>query len=501
LKPYLGKPITKTALKKMQRDLILLCRQLDRPWVDAYYPQQEIKNHVAQIMVYEGRVGKISAVFTGRKWFSDKFITDNIHLRTGDAISQKQLMADVNRINATDPQFLEVNIDAKQGKFTEEGTANTDIDVLVKDRFPLRVFTGYDDYGVKALGENRLFAGLNYGNAWGLAHQFNYQYTTDWQFDHLRSHSASYVAPLPWGHTFTVYGGYSDLNADLSKLSVSPLFRSSGDAYQISARYAMPLPEWGKLNQVISLGYDFKYANTPLLFNEIALNSFRAAVDQFVANYHARLPDPLGYSDLSATAYYSPGGMLGPNTTADFRTFKPDESDLKDNYYYGHLNAERGFALPWNSLLKFAAGYQAASGGLLPSEQMYLGGDQLLRGYPENVVGGDRGWNGTVELHTPIIRTSNITRQKNVPGVDGDTLEAFGFYDYGEVQSSGYQALEQHYYLESAGAGLNLHVSQNLAVNFVYGFELKDLPVQTGAVSSSLAHGHSRAMVSATLSF
>ena len=81
---------------------------------------------------------------------------------------------------------------------------------------------------------------------------------------------------------------------------------------------------------------------------------------------------------------------------------------------------------------------------------MYLGGEQLLRGYPENVVAGDEGWNATAELHTPVIRTSNITRQEYLPGVNGDTLEVFGFYDYGSVRPSGSDPGTYRYYLESA---------------------------------------------------
>jgi hemolysin activation/secretion protein len=507
LQPYLGKPLSQAELKLMQRDLIMLCRKLDRPWVDAFYPQQEIQNHVAQIMVYEGRLGKVSAVYwpfnhPGTKWYSEKFITNSIHLKPGDPISQKKLVADLDHLNAAAPQFLEANLDVKQGRFKQDGSASTDIDVLVKDRFPLRVFTAYDDYGVKTLGENRLSIGLNYANLWGLAHQFNYLYTTDWDFDHLRSHNASYVAPFSWGHSLTLFGGYTDLNADLSKVLPSALLRSSGKVYQISARYTMPMPKLGKLDQIVALGYDFKYANTPLEFDEEALSSFHAAVDQFVLNYHAHLPDALGSTDLSASGNYSPGSLAGPNTTTDFRTLAPDNApDLKADYYYGRLSAERDFALPWNSLLKLLGGYQASSGRLLPSEQMYLGGDQLLRGYPENVVAGDAGWNATAELHTPIIRTGNITRQENLPGVNGDTVEIFGFYDYGSVRPSGSDAGTYRYSLQSAGAGLNLHISQNLVVNFAYGFELNPLHVSAGSISPAQAQGRSRALVSATLSF
>jgi hemolysin activation/secretion protein len=134
-----------------------------------------------------------------------------------------------------------------------------------------------------------------------------------------------------------------------------------------------------------------------------------------------------------------------------------------------------------------------------------LGSESLLRGYPEDVVSGDRGWYTTAEVHTPIIpsfltgtNNINITGQKNLPGTSGDTLEIFGFYDYGEVRASGFAPGQQGDYLESCGAGLNLRISQNLSVNFAYGFEIKKLP---SSVSASLAKDKSRALISATLAW
>jgi hemolysin activation/secretion protein len=328
-------------------------------------------------------------------------------------------------------------------------------------------------------------------------------------FDHLRSHTASYIVPFSWGHSLSLFGGYSDLNADLSEVAPSPDLRSSGKAYQISTRYSIPLPQWGKLDQVIALGYDFKYANTPLLFNQVALNSFRAAIDQFVVSYTGRLPDPLGYSDLSASGFYSPGNMLGPNSTSDFRTFSPGAENLTANYYYGHVNAERGFFLPLRSTLELKGGYQASSERLLPSEEWYLGGDQVLRGYAENVVAGSDGYNLTAEWHLPIFpnwtfmgtNQPNITRQQNLPGINGDTLEFYSFYDYGAVRPSGEES--ERYYLESVGAGLKLTINQNLAVNFAYGFGLKRLPESAPqGAPTPLLDGHRRgALISATLSF
>ena len=137
VKPYLGKPISKDALKRLQRDSDPCCAQAwtARGWMPIIRSRQ-IKNHVAQIMVYEGRVGKISVVYwpfnhPSKKWYSEKFITNNIHFKPGDPISQKKLMAGSWKFYqpSAAPQFLEANLDKsnKAGRFKPDGTANTDI--------------------------------------------------------------------------------------------------------------------------------------------------------------------------------------------------------------------------------------------------------------------------------------------------------------------------------------------------------------------------------------
>jgi len=510
---FLGKPLTLTALDRLQVNLIRTCRQLDRPVVDVYYPQQEIIDGVVQIVIYEGKVGHVNVIHLDGKWFNDAYITNHIHLTPGDSISQKQLLHDLDRVNR-DPQFLEVSAVYKQGDFSETNSGSTDIDLTAKERFPLRVFAGYDDYGLKVLGENRMFGGFNYGNLFGVGDQLNYQYTTDIQLSYLQAHTASFIDPLPWGHTLMIYGGYNDVRADLSKIGFSSL-HNSGYTYQASLRYIVPLPHitvpqsvaWlldvgsylaggdVELEHDISVGYDFKSADTAIEFGKVTFTPFAADIDQFTLGYRALLRDRIGYSQLNLNGYYSPGEFPGRNTDADFSSF---HTGLKSDYYYGRAEGERGFNLPWGLWLRGRGGYQNSSTGLLPSEQLYLGGYAMLRGYPEDIESGDQGYYASAELHSPLIRTSNLTGQKNLPGQpDGDILDIFGFYDYGAVDrirpdTSSYVSLD------SAGAGLSYHVSQNLKVDFSYGFQLEHLPPST---LPALSKDHSRAHISATLAF
>ena len=493
----LGKPLTLSALDRLQVDLIRLCRKLDRPVVDVYYPQQEILDGVVQIIIYEGKVGHVNVVHltTTNRWFNDAYLTNHIHLKPGDSISQEKLLHNLEKLNR-DSQFLEVSAAYKQAKFSQTNTGSTDIDLTAKERFPLRVFAGYDDYGLKVLGENQMFAGFNYGNLFGVGDQLNYQYTTDIQLSYLQSHTASFIDPLPWGHTLMIFGGYNAVDANLSKIGFSNLgLKNNGYTYQTSLRYIVPLPHWGGLDHDISVGYDFKSADTVIIYNQPSPPAFAADVDQFTLSYRALLRDRIGSSQLILSGYYSPGDFPGRNTDTDFSSF---HGGLKSDYCYGRAEGVRIFNLPWGLSLQGKGVYQDANTGLLPSEQLYLGGYGVLRGYPEDIESGDQGYYATVELHSPLIRTSNLTRQKNLPGLpDGDILDVFGFYDFGAVDAVRPNT-SSYVSLDSAGAGLSYHVSQYLKVDFSYGFQLKHLPSIT---PQELSKDHSRAFVSATLAF
>jgi hemolysin activation/secretion protein len=503
LSRFLGKPLTPTAMTNLQVDLILLCRHLDRPIVDVFYPgdSQEIVDATVQVMVYEGKFDHVVVKHETKVWFNDSIITNRLHLNHGDSISQRQLLKDVGRMNLN-PVFREVDAGYEPGEWSEDGHGTTTVDLDVKERFPLQVFGGYDDYGLRILGENQVFGGFTYGNLFGADQQFTYKYTTDIELDRLQAHTASYVVPLPWwGNNLTISGGYTSVKPDFAAIDHPEVSLTNGWTYQISLRYLIPLPGWFGLNQDISFGYDFKSASTPVQVLDSTIAEYKADIDQFAVDYRAYLRDGIGFSQFTGSGYYSPGDLLGRNSDKDFATFGPG---LKSDYYYGRIEGIRAFNLPLGLQLRGRAGLQEASTALLPSEQLYLGGYSILRGYPESVVSGDTGWYASAELHSPLIRTGNLTREHNVPNVNGDMLDIFGFFDTGSVQpidanlglvAPGTPATIS---LDSAGGGLSWRIGGNFQATGSYGYQLKDLPSGTPA---PLTKAKGRFDISATLSF
>ena len=461
LQPYFGKPVSLRTLKEMQRKIVLFCREHDRPLVDVIVPNQEVKNGVVQMVLIEGRLGNITVKNEGTKWFKDEVITRGIRAASGDLIREKQLLSDVNWMNRN--PFREVSLAFKQG----ERPGLSDLQLQVEDRFPLRVFAGYEDTGSRITGEDRLVAGFNWGNVFGLDHQLNYQFTTDPDFKTLTANSGSYVIPLPWRHVLTVFGSHVDITAETTATNVS----QTGLNYQGSLRYSIPLPLLNKYQHEFFIGFDYKHNKNDLLFRSSAatlpISDTKTDVNQLAAGYSSLLTDRWGHTSLGVQGYYSPGGLYGKN---DDSAFDAEHKGAKSSYLYGRVTAERITRLPWDFSWVLRLTGQDADGNLVASEQLGVGGFSSVRGYDEREVNGDRGFYMNNELRAPPFSLLRIFGKAKL----ADQLQFLGFWDYGLAENKDPLSNESTAHLQSVGGGLRYTVNRYLSVRFDYGIQLMD---------------------------
>lgn len=488
LAPYLGRPAQLKTLKAIQRDVILYCRKNDRPLVDVIVPaNQEVNtnNGIVQLVVIEGRVGKISVKNDGKKWFKDESISKLIRLQPGDPISEKKLLADIDWLNRN--PFREVSPGFRQG----DQAGLSDLQLDVRDRIPLRVFAGYEDTGTEATGRDRLLAGFNWGDAFMLGHQLNYQYSTDSSFDKLKAHSLSYLVPLPWRHNLSFYGTYVDINVPVSGGADSTALN-----YQGAVRYSVPLPMTRSYQHEAFIGLDFKHNETDLLFGGTSLGNLgtEAEVAQLVLGYNSSLSDTWGRTSMGLQGFYSPGGLTDKNDDLSFGGSSSTNSvetgqhqGAKADYFYGRLTIERATRLPWDFSWIIKGGAQAASGNLIPSEQLGVGGYNTVRGYDEREANGDRGFVVSTELRTPAMTVLGRFPKWKVD----DQLQFLAFMDYGITSDNIDPSLgtsETTSHLHSVGGGLRYTISRYLSVRFDYAWQLHDSGSPAPSDYSSRAH-------------
>ncbi len=450
IEPYLGEPLRQSGLKRLLTTVNLYYAAHDKPFVNVSAPGQDVTDGVLRILVVEGRVERVKV--EGNRYFSDDQYLAALGLNPGDPLQKSHLDANIAWINRN--PFRAAAVVAAPG----ESFGGTNLIVRANERYPLRVYANADNTGSPNTGEERLGVGVNWGNAFGLGHQLNYQLTTSTDFDRSIGHSASYVVPLPWHHLLTFSGAWSRINADM------PVdFDSQGTSWQTAFRYEVPLPalSW---EHSIQAGADFKRSDNNLEFGGIPVTDNTTDIVQAVLAYRLSTDDNYGRTGLATTVVYSPGSLGNRNET---RYFDVSRWGAESDYSYARLDLDRLTRLPANFAWHLTASLQVASGNLLGSEQLALTGTYGARGYGENDSFSDRGYLIRNELLLPVVNASS-------PSV---RLQPLVFHDY--AQGSNKRLLpgeRDRTTLSSAGLGGRMSLGQSCELRFAYGWQLHALP-------------------------
>jgi hemolysin activation/secretion protein len=453
--PYLGRPLTLGALNRLTRDAVLYFRQHGRPVVDVLVPEQNISTGTVQILVVEGRLGTVRV--EGNQWFTAAQISAAVRAQRGAVIVGVPLLEDLVWINQN--PFRQVDLVFSRG----DQPGETDVILRTRDRYPLRLYVGYEDSGNALTGFDRVIAGVNWGNVFGRDEQLNYQLSASPDFKKLVAHSGSYLIPLTrLRHTLTFFASYAASRPELPGGS----FALDGRTWQLGARYRVPLPARGAWTQAFIAGVDFKRSNNNLSFGGTQVFALENDVVQAIAAFSASHPDKHGTTTGELTFALSPGGLTSGDHT---RAYEAARSFARPDYAYARLEIERLTKLPAGLTWITRGTAQLATANLLGSEQLGLGGASNLRGYEEREANGDDGFMLVNELHAPPHN------------VAGGRLDPLVFLDYGLVAS--HQPLPgepSNLTLASAGIGLRYNLGGHFNLRADYGWQLKASGVSDG---------------------
>ncbi len=463
----IGKPLTPELLQEIKRTIITYYRAQGRPVVTVLIPEQDISDGVIEVIIIEGRLGKI--VCKGNRWFSDKIIQNFLDIEPGDIITNDTLLTDATWMNRN--PFRRTDILFTPGE--EFGT--TDIELITHDRFPVKFYAGGDNTGNDATGNERWFAGFNWGNAFFCDHQLNYQYTTSSDFHDFQSHTVNYYAPLSWRHILILFGGYGTVHPDLEvKDHDFGDFKSHGHSAQASLRYQIPIGKLyrSKLLEVVA-GFDFKNTNNNLEFigsasndddDEMAIPIITKSVNitQLVAGVNWGKETGHHRFSFSTDIFWSPGKILPHQSNEDFENLRPG---AKNRYVYGRATLGDVYNFPSDFSISALLRGQLASQNLLPSEQYGLGGFNTVRGYNEREVNVDNAFIFNFELRSFPVHLL----KKSI----GDELIILGFVDYAVGGNHKTFHDEKHStFLLGAGPGLRYTINPYLSVRVDWGFKL-----------------------------
>jgi len=459
IEPFLGRPVSMAALMRIRRITMIYYQQHDRPFVEVAIPEQDITTGVVQLVVYEATAGTMTV--TGNRHFRDGLFLRRVRFPTGEPIRASHIVADIDGLNRN--AFRTVRPVFSPGK--QPGTS--DLELQVADRFPLRVFTGFENSGSRSTGRGRLLGGFNWGNAFGLDHELSYQVMADSTWHRSRSHSLVYRAPLPNGHMVVLNGSVSEYSSPAGNG-----MDQDGDSWEIGGRYVVPLPAVGSWRHQVGGGFNWKSYDSDLQFGGATVFANTVRIAQFAFDYSGSAPDDLGATSLAVSLYASPGWF---HDSDDKDHFTAARAETDPEYLYATASLQRQWALPWRMSLVNRLAAQVASDRLQSSEQFGVGGYTSVRGYDERVANGDQGLFASIELRSPEWLLGTLSRGRTL----ASSLQLLAFCDYGVATARDQQPGERaSLNLLGTGLGLRYRMGDHVDLRCDYAWPLRDIPFE-----------------------
>ncbi len=451
---FLNRPLTRQGMIDLKYEILLYYRRWGRPIVTIEIPQQKITGGILQIVVVEGKLGKVTV--EGNQYFQSESFHDSIRLQKGEPIDSNILITDLDWINRN--PFRQVDAIYTPGEIA--GT--TDIRLLAVDRRPYRFYAGADNTGFDETNNTRLFVGTNWGNVFDLGHILSVQATAAPNIDRFWSLTGHYTVPLPWRDVWTFYGGYSHVHGDLNR----PGCRNSGYAAQASTRYNWILPPRLAYLSDLIFGFDFKRTDNNIEFGGERVYRQSVNLTQLVFGYNGGYGNGPLKASFSFELLWSPGGWLPQQSDSDYSNVR---FGAKSSYIYGRFTLAPILVLPNKFSASLTLRGQLSSQNLLPSEQAGLGGYDTVRGYKEREVNVDNAFLASMELRSPSY---TLLRKKDF----NNLIQLLLFLDYavGRDVRTKMGAPKSHYLL-GAGPGVRYDIASYLAFRGDFGFQLKKL--------------------------
>lgn len=430
----------------------------------AYLAPQKVQDGNIIINIMEGKYGNVTV--TGNKWnrtsyLNNQFLRDK-YIEPGSLLNVNDIRESLKEMNASGYMTGAISLEDN-----EESAELTDLELTVKDRFPLDFDFRWDDMGTSYTGLHRaiFFAGLY--NLTGFGDQL---YSTTTLARHSFGQGVMYSVPLTATKETKLNVGYSYSSA--SPAGAFEVLDLESKSHNLFFSISRRLVKTDNYKLYGDIGFDLRNTESTWLggldlykyrSRNVKLN-LTSIKDDFYGKWFANVGTSVGLNWFGATNSLD----MGMDTTGSFRDSIPSNRGWKITG-----NLARIQVLPFRSTAIIQAKGQWANRALLPSERMSFGGMSTVRGYEETFFLKDYGAAGSVELRFPVPFLRMVLPEK-LHFID-DSIRLAGFYDIGwfgnrHVSNDGPD------YIMSVGGGAILKLTRYLSANVYIGVPIGNKP-------------------------
>jgi len=423
----IGEAVSLRSLEALGTKLEAAMKASGRPFMHATFPDQEITSGIIAIRICEAHAGKV--LMSGRPAFGLKFAADAFRTTPGQPLDEGQILADLEWLNENPLRRASIS-------YADGATPETlDLTLKLRASKPWRLYAGIDNQLSDRLGDERLFAGFQYGDVFGLDHRLTTQFTTALDVERLKGISGSYEIPLPDRTLLQLSAGYSEVDSP-----TAGLIDQSGRYSRIALDYRVPLPRWNGLSHEWRAGLELRenaYDFPSGLEREVRFF-------QIEAGWKGRLTDRFGSTRVDASLHYAPGhGILGSDDQ-DFIALGGSGAES----LIAQLEAERTWSLDEAGQIFGKMKAQWSDSSLLSSDQFAASGATRVRGFDETKGYADNGLIMTLEWQSPFWHAG-----------DAGDFQALTFLDAGFLDSHKGNEGSQ---LASVGVGVRWRLGEHL---------------------------------------
>ena len=400
------------------------------PLAKAYIPPQTIAGGIVQVMVVEGRIGRLN--IEGNKNYSSAFIRR--YLTAGNDAEPMTIDRLEKGLMILNSDFTDLKVTANFTTGAEPGT--TDINVKVEDRTPVHVTLTSNNYGSELVSRYRFGAQAEWVNALIPGGYLMAGGTIGNQIDNMKVFSGSYEFPVNSVGTrvgMSVLDGNFDIGKAFKDLGIHNE-ETSGDLY-ISHPFVKSRMS-GLTGKLGLRAAEAKY----YLMNEISKHDHTSVVYLQLNSDHVSLG---GKSFGVFTISKGLGGALGGTKVED-----PLSSRINASNDFTRFNLDLARYQPVSDMASamLRVSGQWTGDSLLADEEWLIGGVNSVHGYALGEASGDKGYNASLSFRLNPLKNKEV-------------LQLATFIDHGYAYKKYIQAgSKQTTELTGVGFGVSSHL-------------------------------------------
>lgn len=435
----IGQPVSLRYLDALESKLEAALKVGGKRFWQVTFPDQEITSGIIAVRIAEPRAGKV--LLSGRPAFGLAFAANAFRTAPGQPLDEGRILDDLEWLNENPMRRASIS-------YSDGAEPDTlDLTLRIRASKPWRVYAGIDNQLSDRLGDERLFAGVQYGDVFGLDHRMTTQITAALDVERLRGISGSYEIPLPDRALLQLSAGHTEVDSPSAGL-----IDQSGRYSRIALDYRVPLPRWNGLSHEWRSGLELR--ENAFEFPSGIERSARFF--QVEAGWKGRISDRFGGTRIDASLQYAPGHGIFGSEDRDFIALGASGAES----LIARLEAERTWWLDDAGQLIGRVNAQWTDTSLLPSDQIAASGAARVRGFDETKGFADNGVIMTFEWQSPFWHA----------GSAGD-FQIITFLDAGFLDS--HQGNEGSQ-LASIGTGVRWRVGGHLTAKADLGFPIDD---------------------------